>query len=212
MGSQPVSFLDIQIHTGWGRILQSFTDWCRPKADWVTLDVGCGPGLLPGLLSQRGCKSYGIDWEATMFSPTRLHPQLAIADAIRLPFPTGAFDLVTASNLLFLIADPVSALREMKRIIRQEGQIVVLNPSEYMSIDAATSLANQRNLQGLDRESLLNWAATAEANHRWGERELQDLFFSAGLEIADTALKVGPGLARFAKGVQAQVRAEGSQS
>jgi SAM-dependent methyltransferase len=202
MGSQPVSFLDIQIHTGWSRVLQSFADWCQPQADWITLDVGCGPGLLPCLLSQRGCTAFGIDLEAKMFSPPRLHLQLAQADSIHLPFPTGAFDLVTASNLLFLIIDPRSALREMRRLIRQEGQIDVLNPSESMSVIAATTLADQRGLQGLERDSLLNWAAIAEANRRWGVRELQELFNSAGLELVDTVLKVGPGLARFAKGVR----------
>ena len=197
-----MSFLDIQIHTGWGRVLQSFADWCQPQAEWMTLDVGCGPGLLPALLSRRSCLAFGVDLNANMFSPSRLPSQLALADAIRLPFSDNTFHLVTASNLLFLLADPLPVLQEMAHLVKPEGQIAVLNPSEHMSVAAATTLADQRGLQGLDQDSLLNWAALAEANRRWGESELNGLFTRVGLKLAETTLKVGPGLARLAKGVR----------
>jgi SAM-dependent methyltransferase len=200
-----VSFLEIQIHTGWGWVLQSLVDWCQPQADWITLDVGCGPGLLPALLSQRGRLAFGVDLDEHMFSPSGLQSQVAVADAIHLPFPDHIFHLITASNLLFLLADSSLALREIVRLVRPEGLVVMLNPSEHMSAAAATTLADQRGLQGLDRDSLLNWAATAEANRRWGESELQELFTETGLRMVDTSLKVGPGLARFAKGVRTRI-------
>ena len=202
LGSQPMSFLEIQIQTGWGRVLQAFVDWCQPQAGWITLDVGCGPGLLPAFLSRRDCQAFGVDLEARMYSSSRIHSQLAVADAFRLPFSSQCLHLVTASNLLFLLAEPLSALKEMVRLIRPEGRIAVLNPSEHMSVTAATELADQRGLLGLDRDSLLNWAALAEANHRWGEGELGGLFAAAGLRLVKTTLRVGPGLARFAKGIR----------
>ena len=198
-----MSFLEIQTHTGWGRVLQSFADWCQPQAGWMTLDVGCGPGLLPALMSQRGCQACGVDLQPKMFFPTRLHSQLAIADAIRLPFPSRTFRMVTASNLLFLLAEPSLALQEMARMMQPEGFVAVLNPSECMSVAAATVLVDQRGLLGLDRESLLNWAATAESNNRWGEPELKNLFNETGLKLVETTLKMGPGLARFARGARA---------
>jgi len=194
-----LSFLEIQTRTGWERALQGFADWCQPQAGWLTLDVGCGPGLLPALFADRGCQAFGVDLDADCLAH-RLHPSLAQAKADQLPFPTGSFHLVTASNLLFFLSDPAPAMREMARLVRADGWMALLNPSERMSVAAATMLADQRGLVGLDRDSLVSWAARAEAHQRWDEAELAGLFAATGLVLHESALKVGPGLARFARG------------
>ena len=194
-----MSFLAIQTQTGWGRALEGFADWCRPQAGWLTLDVGCGPGLLPALLAARGCRAFGVDLDGPSLAQ-RLYAPLAQAAADRLPFPAGSFHLVTASNLLFFLPEPVTALREMARVVRLDGWVALLNPSERMSVPVATDFADQRGLVGLDRESLIAWAARAEAHQRWDETGLAALFASAGLSLGESAIKFGPGLARLARG------------
>lgn len=194
-----MSFLEIQTRTAWGRALQGFADWCQPQPGWLTLDVGSGPGLLPALFAGRGCQAYGVDLDAASLAQ-RLHPALARAQAERLPFPDGSFHLVTASNLLFLLPDPALALGEMARLVREDGWVALLNPSERMGVAVATALADQRGLTGLDRQSLLGWAARAEAHHRWDVADLAELFAAAGLRLQESMLKLGPGLARFARG------------
>jgi ubiquinone/menaquinone biosynthesis C-methylase UbiE len=194
-----LSFLEIQTQTAWGRALQGFADWCQPQPGWLVLDVGCGPGLLPALFAGHGCRAYGIDLDAASLAQ-RLHPALALARAERLPFPQGTFHLVTASNLLFLHPDPQHVLSEMARLVRSDGWVTLLNPSEHMSVAAVSALADQRGLTGLDRQSLLGWAARAEAHHRWDVAELAELFAAAGLRLQESVLKLGPGLARFARG------------
>jgi len=194
-----LSFLAIQTQTGWARALQGFADWCRPQAGWLTLDVGCGPGLLSALLAERGCRAFGVDIDKASLAQ-RLHPPLAQAGAERLPFPAGSFHLVTASNLLFFLPDPEAALLEMRRLVRPDGWVALLNPSERMSIPVATEFADRRGLVGLDRLSLLDWAARAQAHHRWDEAGLVELFAQAGLILQESALKFGPGLARLARG------------
>ena len=194
-------FLELQTQTGWGRTLASFAEWCAPHPGWRTLDVGCGPGLLPALFARSHCQSIGIDLDLKMLNPSPLHPLVAVADIYSLPFSSQSFDLVSASNLLFLLPEPLTALREMKRLLRQKGQVVLLNPSEYINIQDAKAFADQRGLQGLARDTLLNWAARAESNHRWTETELLELLASAGLRLVETELKVGPGFARFARGI-----------
>jgi SAM-dependent methyltransferase len=196
-----LSFLEIQTLTGWGRVLRSFADWCQPQAGWLALDVGCGPGLLPALLEQRGCQACGVDLDLPA-PQNRLHAGLAQADALSLPFPGQTFDLVTASNLLFFLPDPLGALVEIRRVLRPGGYAATLNPSERMSVAAATALADQHGLQGLARDSLVDWARRAEANHRWGEAELLALFAAARMNVTGMELKVGPGLARFVKGIK----------
>jgi ubiquinone/menaquinone biosynthesis C-methylase UbiE len=194
------TFLELQTQTGWGRTLAGFAAWCQAQPGWRVLDVGCGPGLLPALFARQGCNALGLDLEADMFLPQPLHPQVLVAHGEALPFPGGMFDLVTASNLLFLLADPRPTLDEMRRVARPGGMLALLNPSEYLNQDAAVVLAEGKALQGLARASLLNWAQRAEANHRWTEPEMNNLLLAAGIQPLENSLKVGPGFARFTRG------------
>ncbi len=196
----------IQTQTAWGQVLRSFADWCQPQVDWRALDVGCGPGLLPALLAQRGCQAFGVDLDVKIFSPRPLHARVMQADGLQLPFDEGSFHLVTACNVLFMLDDPFSVLKEMARVVRLDGLVVLLNPSGRMSVSAARRLADQRNLQGLARQSLIDWAARAEAHHRWGEDEIRALMVGAGLQVTQMASRVGPGLALLVRGIKVAAR------
>jgi ubiquinone/menaquinone biosynthesis C-methylase UbiE len=207
MGNQPVTgtdadFLLIQTQTGWGKVLINFAAFCQPQAGWRVLDVGCGPGLLPALFAQHGCHAWGVDIDTQMLAQPRLHPLLTQADAMHLPFAGQFFDLVTASNLLFLLPDSLSALREMARVTRPGGLLAAINPSEHMSLTAATNLAEQRNLSGLARQSLLNYASRAENHPRWTEQQMHDQLRAANVNLLKTSLVMGNGLARFSSGVK----------
>jgi SAM-dependent methyltransferase len=176
-----------------------FAEWCRPAAGWLTLDVGSGAGYLPALFARRGCRSVGVDLEPDAFVVGKLHSSLAVADVYHLPFLRGSFDLVTASNVLFFLPEVQPALIEMVRVLKHDGQIGLLNPSENLTVQAAEELANRHNLQGLDRASLINWAALAEAKNRWSESDLEGLMAPVGFQLIETTVKVGPGMARFAR-------------
>lgn len=196
-----MNFLEVQTQTAWGRVLAGFAQWCAPQPDWITLDVGSGPGLLPALFAERGCRAFGCDLDDAVLR-RRLYSSLVQADACWLPFSSETFDLVTATNVLFLLPEALMTLQEMKRLLRPGGVLALLNPSERMSVSAAAALADERGLRGLDRQSLLDWAQRAEAHHRWDEEQTINLFAEAGFCKIEMTLKVGSGLARWAKGVK----------
>jgi ubiquinone/menaquinone biosynthesis C-methylase UbiE len=129
-------FLEVQTHTGWGRTLCGFAQWCEPKPGWLTLDVGCGPGLLPAIFSSFGCRAVGVDVDMEMFHPSPLHPIITIADAHLMPFKAHSFDLVTATNLLFLLSQPINVLREVK-VAQSRRKVALLNPSENLNEHSA---------------------------------------------------------------------------
>jgi ubiquinone/menaquinone biosynthesis C-methylase UbiE len=189
-------FLEVQTRTAWGRTLADFASFCDPEPVARTLDVGCGPGLLPAIFSQKGCRSLGVDIDFSLLT-SHLSLSLAVANAFSLPFPAGTFNLVTAVNLLFLLDNPIRALQEMVRVVKPSGQICLLNPSEHISVEAATLLADERGLQGKARGSLLNWARNAEEHIRWTEGETKELLAAAKLELVESVLRVGPGFARY---------------
>jgi ubiquinone/menaquinone biosynthesis C-methylase UbiE len=192
------NFLDVQTKTAWGRTLAEFASFCDPRPASVVLDVGCGPGLLPALFAERGCKSFGVDFDFGLLV-ARLVPALVRADAFALPFRSSTFNLVTATNLLFLLGDPLRALHEWRRVLVPGGELCLLNPTENLSVPAARRLADERGLEGTARDSLLNWAYNAESHSRWTEHETRELLSQAGLQLEESVLRVGPGFARFAR-------------
>jgi ubiquinone/menaquinone biosynthesis C-methylase UbiE len=194
------NFLDVQTKTPWARTLADFASFCCPQSDSVILDIGCGPGLLPLMFARADCRAFGIDIDSALLA-SQLTDNLANADAYHLPFPSATFNLITATNILFLLEKPLPALNEWKRTLRPDGMLCMLNPSERMSVHSVTKLATERGLDGTARESLLNWARNAESHARWTEGETRTILSMAGFQMTESILKVGPGFARYSRTV-----------
>ncbi|MBI5081673.1 MAG: methyltransferase domain-containing protein [Chloroflexi bacterium] len=120
-----------------------------------------------------------------------------------LRFADSSFDVALATNVLFLTHDPIVGLREMVRVVRQGGIVAMLNPSPKMSVAAATAQADESQLEGVARVSIINWAKNAEANHRIGVEQAKEMIADVGLTQFDSVEKVGVGLALLVRGVKA---------
>ncbi|NLE44130.1 MAG: class I SAM-dependent methyltransferase [Chloroflexi bacterium] len=100
------------------------------KANATTaLDVGCGTGVLTHALSQIGLRVTGVDLSVGMLRVMQGRYDRAIqADALQLPFPEGAFDIVYTVATLHHIAEPAAihqTTREMTRVCRAGGIVIV---------------------------------------------------------------------------------------
>ncbi|MGE0734665.1 MAG: class I SAM-dependent methyltransferase [Alphaproteobacteria bacterium] len=96
------------------------------------LDVGCGDGDLAVQLAKRGAHVVGVDGSASMIeaarqraSRERVDTEFRIAAAQHLPFSPDRFDTVIAVTVLCFIADAAPVLREMARVLRPGGHLVV---------------------------------------------------------------------------------------
>jgi len=90
------------------------------------LDVGCGTGLLLGKL--RGFEVVGLDLSLGMLKRARRRNPgvpLILADAEHLPFKGGAFRMVLSITVLQNLPHPALALKEMARVLRKGGKVVV---------------------------------------------------------------------------------------
>src|SRR3989344_1686636 len=52
--------------------------------------------------------------------------KLKLASAQKLPFKDNTFDYIVCTFVLCSVPDPVEALKEMKRVLKNEGQIIML--------------------------------------------------------------------------------------
>ena len=99
------------------------------------LDVGCGPGSITADFAQRirSGSVLGLDASAGIIDAARrehLTVEFAVGDVYRLAFDDGSWDIVHAHQLLQHLADPVAALKEMRRVARPGG-IVAARDSDY---------------------------------------------------------------------------------
>jgi SAM-dependent methyltransferase len=100
------------------------------------LDVGCGPGTITADLAGLVREVTAIDSSAEVLElAARGAPgnvTFAVGDVHALDFGDGAFDVVHAHQVLQHVADPVRALREMRRVCRPGG-IVAARDSDYQA-------------------------------------------------------------------------------
>ena len=94
----------------------------------TVLDLGAGTGVSTQELARSGAYAVGADLSLGMLEAGHVRrpdvPLLA-SDALALPFADGTFDAVTISLALRNIVDPDAALREMARVTKPGGRLVV---------------------------------------------------------------------------------------
>jgi SAM-dependent methyltransferase len=105
------------------------------------LDVGCGQGRHTGHLLALGLDVVALDHDEEVLETTRAHVAETEAmfdetgtatvmrgDAYALPFDDATFDLVVASEVLEHLHDDEAAMRELMRVCKPGGTLVVTVP------------------------------------------------------------------------------------
>ena len=98
------------------------------------LEVGVGTGI-NARLYPRNCLVTGIDLSSQMLEKARARVQrqglrnirLLEMDAAHLTFADDSFDIVYAPYVISVVPDPVQVVREMRRVCRPGGKIIVVN-------------------------------------------------------------------------------------
>lgn len=96
------------------------------------LDVGCGRGFTLAALQEFGHEVYGIQIspEAAAYARDQLGlTRIETRDLIDVGYPEDWFDAVTAYHVIEHLADPHAFLREIKRILRPGGQLILEVPN-----------------------------------------------------------------------------------
>ncbi len=99
-----------------------------PQPGERILDIAAGTGTSSEVISRSGAHVVAADFSHGMLEVgRRKHPQIDFvqADAMDLPFGGAEFDAVTISFGLRNIEDPKRALREMCRVLKPGGRLVV---------------------------------------------------------------------------------------
>lgn len=117
--------------------LESHIPECLDRLDLAgrrVLEIGLGQGAETEQLIRRGAVWTGVDLTATAVerTGTRLtlrslpFEDIRQASVLDLPFPDASFDVVFSHGVLHHVPDILKAQREIRRVLRRDGELVVM--------------------------------------------------------------------------------------
>ena len=95
------------------------------------LDVGCGGGRFLNRMKKHGWQVEGIDFDdqATKKVTARYGIKTHVGDLMQCSLPANSFDVITMSQTIEHLYDPIATLRESLRILKPGGLLVMTTPN-----------------------------------------------------------------------------------
>ena len=139
------------------------------------LDVACGPGIVVCAFARVVKHATGLDLTPAMLDRARTlqgekglgNITWQLGQAMPLPYPDASFSIITSRFAFHHFLDPLAAIKEMARVCRPGGKVVVVDSAP------APDTANAFNAMELVRDPSHTRAMPLE--------ELKDLYRQAGL-------------------------------
>jgi 2-polyprenyl-3-methyl-5-hydroxy-6-metoxy-1,4-benzoquinol methylase len=178
----------------------------RLKAGDRILDAGCGAGLASLDMIQGGFIVHGVDISQKMldlckqtFDEKELDPntyELSQTDVVQGGFDAESFDGISALGFLQYQDDEAHTLRELNRILRPGGVLVVSGPTRLRIANYFGLAGKIQRLRG--RENTLpkgHEVLTQISDHYYTVGRLKNLLHGADFEVLDS---IGHGYVNFA--------------
>jgi SAM-dependent methyltransferase len=174
-----------------------------PRRDVHVLDVGCGPGNFTFVLAEAGFSTIGLEAYGALVELARekrrakrlanlafRHGELAEGAGGR----DGSFDVVVSIHGLYVHPEPLTLLREARRVLKPGGCAVFVNPtrhvghwSTFRDIKNRDGLrAAMASLLWLVPNSIFEIARKRIGPHYWDEHEFATNLKAAGLTVLGT--------------------------
>ena len=146
--------------------LDRIVQWAGAGPDDTVLDVACGPGLLACAFAHVAKHVTGIDMTPAMLEQARKTQQeqglknvsWLPGNVYSLPFPQAQFSIVSSRFVFHHLQDPLAALKEMKRVCKPSGRIVVADmaptPSKAAALNAAELLRDPSHVRAMTTDEL----------------------------------------------------------
>ena len=160
------------------------------EADATCLDVGCGGGKTLSVLAKEAFRGnvYGVDISKTSVRQSKKLNKKAVrsgqmtidlADVHALPFDNDAFDLVTAVETFYFWQDKPSALREIARVLKKSGILLVMLDAYDDGVTDYSVLKKEINLELNTPEDVLSMLTAAGFSSATYETRDKSIVFKA---------------------------------
>jgi ArsR family transcriptional regulator len=130
---------------------------------WTVADLGCGTGPALVELAPAVRRVIGIDREPRMIEAARARTHELPNVEVRqggleaLPLEDGEIDAATCMLVLHHVPDPSAAFREVRRVLRPGGRLVLIDMIAHDREDWARAMGHHH--LGFDEATLVGWAS-----------------------------------------------------
>ena len=172
--------------------LDRIVQWAGAGPDDTVLDVACGPGLLACAFARVAKHATGIDMTPAMLEQARRTQQeqglenisWEQGDVYSLPFRPDQFVIVSSRFVFHHLENPLAALKEMQRVCKPGGKVVVADmvpqPAKAAALNAAELLRDPSHVRAMPTEELRGLfdqagLGTPQISQYRMEGELEDL-------------------------------------
>jgi len=122
--------LAVPLFPNWRERLDHSVLQLRAQPGGHLLDVGCGVGILVETMGRLGWNAEGIDTDEEVVAVCRARGlRVTLGKLEEQHYPDNHFDVVTMMHVIEHVPDPVEMLREVRRILRPGGQVLMLTPN-----------------------------------------------------------------------------------
>jgi ubiquinone/menaquinone biosynthesis C-methylase UbiE len=139
----------------------------------TSLDVACGPGFLACAFARVVRHAVGLDLTPAMLEQaTKTQAERGIenltwqqGDVMALPYPDAHFSIVSSRFAIHHLLEPLVALKEMKRVCKPGGQVVVADlapsPEKADALNAEERLRDPSHVRAMPANELCGLFAQA---------------------------------------------------
>ncbi|RPJ43114.1 MAG: methyltransferase domain-containing protein, partial [Chloroflexi bacterium] len=131
------------------------------RPEMAVADIGAGTGFMAAGLAPLVKRVYVVDGSAAMLEVARKNLsafsniEYHEADGSSLPFPEDSLDAIFANMYLHHTTDPLAAIREMVRVLRPGGRLVITDMDAHSYAWLKDEMADV--WQGFDRDKMREW-------------------------------------------------------
>jgi ubiquinone/menaquinone biosynthesis C-methylase UbiE len=171
------------------RVLDSYRRSAITSARGLVLEIGVGSGLNLSLYGPETARGVGIDPSPELLRLARKRAAQALvpvslvrASAEGIPFTDAAFDTIVMTWTLCSIPNPITALNEMRRVLKPSGRLLFVEHGLSPEIRTAR----------WQRQLTPYWKRIAGGCHL--DRKMDDLLRTAGFQVdaLETGYMEGP--------------------
>ena len=169
-------------------IMERLIHFSGVKGDDTVLDVACGPGLLACAFAGVARNVTGIDLTPAMIEKAREWQRMQnrsdatwdLGDSTSLPYPDGAFSMVITRYSFHHFPDPLKAWKEMVRVCRKGGTVMVVDVA--LPAEKAAAYDRFETLRDPSHARALTLTEFPEMARRVGLTEIRTDFYRLEME------------------------------
>lgn len=131
----------------------------------IAADIGAGTGFITEALLNHGLKVIAVDNSKEMLDQMKKkfgsngNIDYRLGESEKLPIENGAVDYAMANMYLHHVENPLSAIKEMVRILKPGGKLVITDLDEHHHEFLRTEQHDR--WMGFQREDIKNWLTEA---------------------------------------------------